>query len=182
MTGERRATANTSGRGTTAYVAALLAMVGDADPLGLLREGPARFEAAVAGRGVAALARPEGPGRWSARDVVSHMADSELAWAWRIRLVLGHDGPGLTGYDQDAFAARLHYHEQPLSRSQRRFGLLRGDNLWLLERTTSAERARVGVHSERGEESLDHMIRLYAGHDLVHLAQLERILAGDGSA
>jgi uncharacterized damage-inducible protein DinB len=182
LAGERRDTSNTSGEGTAAYVAAVLAMVGDADPFELLREGPARFETAVSGRDEAALVRPEGPGRWSARDVVAHMADSELVWAWRIRLVLGHDGPGLTGYDQDAFAARLHYHEQPLSRSQRRFDLLRGDNLWLLERASPAERARVGVHSERGEESLDHMIRLYAGHDLVHLAQLERILAGSGSA
>jgi hypothetical protein len=118
---------------------------------------------------------PEAPGKWSVNEVLQHLADSELVFGWRIRLLLAHDRPTITGYDQDRWAERLGYAEGDPRDAIERFGVLRRANLRLLERASPADLQRVGVHAERGEESLAHIIRLYAGHDLLHLRQIERI-------
>lgn len=90
-------------------------------------------------------------------------------------MVLAHDRPPLTGYDQDRWAERLRYDQADARQALQEFALLRAANLRLLAGASVADRRRVGVHSERGEESVEQMIRLYAGHDLLHLRQLERI-------
>jgi hypothetical protein len=109
--------------------------------------------------------------------VLQHLADSELVFGWRLRLVLAQDRPTLTGYDQDRWAGRLHYADGDPLDALERFSILRRSNLRLIERVTPADLERVAVHSERGEESLAHILRLYAGHDVLHLRQLERIHA-----
>jgi uncharacterized damage-inducible protein DinB len=123
----------------------------------------------------AELRRPEAPGKWSIVAVVAHLADSELVWAYRVRMVLAHDRPQIVGYDQDLWAERFQYEEADLDDALRRFRTLREADLALVRSLTPALLQRVGLHSERGEESLSHMVRLYAGHDLVHLRQIERI-------
>jgi hypothetical protein len=84
-------------------------------------------------------------------------------------------GPTITGYDQDRWADRLHYVEGDPHEALERFTLLRRANLKLLERASAEDLKRVGVHAERGEETLAHIIRLYAGHDLLHIRQIDRI-------
>ena len=157
------------------YTRAVLGLLGDRDPFDVLRATPAEVRGLVAGAPPGLLAAPEAPGKWSIRMVAQHLADSELVWGWRLRLVLGQDRPTITGYDQDAWAERLRYDVVPIEDSLADFEQLRSANLRLLTRVPEAERARVGVHSERGEESVAHMIRLYAGHDTLHLRQIERI-------
>jgi hypothetical protein len=98
-------------------------------------------------------------------------------WGWRLRLILSQDRPTLTGYDQDAWAVRLRYEDADPAESLQVFEVLRRDNLRLVAQAGPDDLRRVGVHSERGEESLDHLRRLYAGHDLLHLRQIERIRA-----
>jgi hypothetical protein len=159
-----------------AYVSAILGLLGDQDPLTVLRGTPAELRRAVDGPTLDELRRPERPGKWSAVQVIQHFADSDLVWAYRMRLVLGEDRPRLTGYDQDLWATRLRYQAVDLGNALEQFEILRKLNLRLLEGLDSAAFERVGIHSERGEERLDHMVRLYAGHDLVHLRQLARIL------
>jgi hypothetical protein len=90
-------------------------------------------------------------------------------------MVMAQDRPAIAGYDQDLWAARLRYDEADPSQAIREFTLLRQANLRLLSRASSDDLARVGIHAERGEESVAHMIRLYAGHDVLHLKQVERI-------
>ncbi len=107
--------------------------------------------------------------------VLQHLADSELVCGYRLRMVLVHERPDITGYDQDLWAARLHYEDADPRQGIRDFTVLREANLRLLTRAFARELARVGLHAERGEESVSHMIRLYAGHDLLHLKQIERI-------
>jgi len=92
-------------------------------------------------------------------------------------MVLAHDRPTITGYDQDLWADRLHYGQADVSLALDDFSVLRRSNLRLLGAATAADMQRVGVHAERGEESVAHMIKMYAGHDLLHIAQLERIRA-----
>jgi hypothetical protein len=119
----------------------------------------------------------QAPGKWSIRDVVQHLADSELVGGFRLRMVLAHDRPPLMGYDQDLWASRLRYHDVDVRDALEQFTALRRANVRLWQHLSPTDLIRVGIHGERGEESLEHMRRLYAGHDLLHLRQLERIRA-----
>ncbi len=158
-----------------AYVSAILDLLGDRDPLTVLRETPDQLARIVETTSRQVLARPEAPGKWSMGQVLAHLADSDLVWGWRLRLVLAQDRPTLTGYDQDAWADRLGYADVEPRESVAMFSVLRKSNLRLVSRATPDDLQRVGVHVERGEESLAHHLKLYAGHDLLHLNQLERI-------
>lgn len=158
-----------------AYTAAILDLLGDRKPIDVLERTETALRAAVTGLSPKQLATREAPGKWSIAQVLQHLADSDLVWGWRLRLVLSHDRPTLTGYDQDAWADRLDYEHADPEQAVRDFGVLRAANLRLLQRATPADLDRVGMHVERGEESVRHMMRLYAGHDLLHLRQIERI-------
>ena len=160
----------------TAYIAAVLGLVGDRDPMQVLRQTPDALSRTLDTLSEELVGRPEAPGKWSVGQVLHHLADTELAWAYRLRMVLAHDRPTLTAYDQDLWAARLRYNEGRAEEALERFGVLRRSNLHLLEQASAADLQRVGVHVERGEESVAHMVRLNAGHDLLHLRQVDRIL------
>jgi hypothetical protein len=164
-----------------AYVAALMQALGSSDPLAVLRETPSRLARAVAGLSPEQEALPERAGKWSVRHVAQHLADSELVAAFRIRMVLAHESPALPGYDQDAWAERLRYEEAAATMSAGDFRAYREANLRLYERATPEELKRVMRHPERGEESLGLIIRMYAGHDLVHLKQIARVRAAIGA-
>lgn len=157
------------------YTAAILGALGERDPFEVLRATPTAVRDAVAGVPPRVIATPELPGKWSMLQVAQHLADAELVGAFRYRMILAHDRPPLQGYDQDLWADRLRYADCDLAGALDQFGVLRAANLRLLERATPGERARVGAHAERGDESIAHMLRMYAGHDLVHLRQLARI-------
>jgi len=159
----------------TAYTRAILDLLGNRDPMTVLRETPSALSRAVDGLSPEQIRSPEAPGKWSILQVLMHLADSEIVHAWRMRLVLAQDRPPLTGYDQDRWAEHLRYAEEDPSDAIALFMLLRKANLRLLERASPAELKRVGVHVERGDESVEHIRRLYAGHDLLHLRQIDRI-------
>jgi len=158
-----------------AYTAAILDLLGDRPPLDVLRATPGAVRAAVAGLSEAQLSAREAPGKWSTRHVVRHLADSEIVWGWRLRLVLAQDRPPLTGYDQDLWADHLQYADASVPDALEELAAVRRTHLRLLEPLSPADLDRVGVHRERGEESVRHMMRMYAGHDLLHLGQLARI-------
>ena len=157
------------------YVASLLQALGTRDPLEVLAETPAALREAVAGLTPEQEATPELPGKWSVRQVVQHLADSELVGGFRFRMVLAHEAPEMPGYDQDLWAQRLSYQDSDLPTALDEFAFLRRMNLRLLRRATPEDMGRVMRHAERGDEPLAHMIRLYAGHDIVHLRQIARI-------
>ena len=159
----------------SAYLDSLLAALADRDPFQVLRETPAALHQAIAGMSEAQLAQPEAAGKWSVNQLLHHLADSELVGGFRFRMILAEDRPTLPGYDQDRWVALLHAGDTDAHSSLESFGMLRAGNLRLLTRTTAAERERVGLHTERGEESLGFLLRIYAGHDLVHRRQLARI-------
>lgn len=158
-----------------AYTSAVLDLLGDRNPLDVLDDTGTALQRAIDGLSPAQITKPEAPGKWSARQVLQHLADSELVWGYRLRMVLAQDRPSLTGYDQDLWAERLRYHEADAERSLQDFAILRDANLRLLRRASADDLKRAGLHVERGEESVEHMVRLYAGHDLLHLRQLDRI-------
>jgi DinB family protein len=157
------------------YAPAILGLLGAQDPMIVLRATPAAAARAVTGLTAAQVQTPECPGKWSIAQVLRHLADSEVVWGWRMRLILAQDRPSITGYDQDRWAERLHYADADPADSLDTLRVLRRDDLRLIERATPGDLQRVGVHSERGEESAGYMVRLYAGHDLLHLRQIDRI-------
>jgi len=167
--------ANGAAEHAAAYVSAVLGLLGDDDPTAVLRETLSALPRAIEGLSSQQLLQSERPGKWSIGQTLQHLADSEVVWAWRIRLVLAEDRPRLTGYDQDLWAQRLRYDEVDPSEALELFGVVRRANLRLVEQASPADLKRTGIHVERGEESLEHLRRLNAGHDRLHLRQIERI-------
>lgn len=157
------------------YASAVLGLVGDRPPLDVLRETPGAAARAVATLTPEKLRTPEARGKWSVAQVLRHLADTDVVWGWRMRLILAQDRPPITGFDQDLWAERLDYANADPNESLETFAVLRRDNLRLIERATPEDLKRVGVHAERGEESAGYLVRLYAGHDLLHLNQIDRI-------
>jgi DinB family protein len=164
------------------YVAAVLGLLGQQDPIAVLRSTPDRLVAAIAGMPPAALRQPESDGKWSIVQVLQHLADSELVWAWRLRLTLAQDRPPLTGYDQDAWASRLHYADADPGQALDLFAVVRRANVAVLAAASPEDWQRVGVHAERGEQTVEQLFRLYAGHDLLHINQIARIRTAVTSA
>jgi hypothetical protein len=158
-----------------ADVKAVLELLGEREPSDVLREMPSALSRAIDGLSPQQLRQSEAPGKWSINEILQHLADSELVGNWRMRSIAAQDRPPLTGYDQDLWAERLHYSDGDPDEALERFSVLRRATMTLLDRATPDDLERVGVHSERGEESLDHLRRLYAGHDLLHLRQIARV-------
>jgi uncharacterized damage-inducible protein DinB len=167
--------AGRSSEDARAYTTAVLDLLGARNGLEVLRQTATALRRSLDELTEQQVAEPEAAGKWAVRDVIQHLADSELVWGYRLRMVLAQDRPQLAGYDQDLWAQRLGYRESYPREALKEFSVIRNANLRVLERTSQKDRERVGVHADRGEESVEHMIRLYAGHDLLHLRQVDRI-------
>ena len=115
-------------------------------------------------------ARP-GEGRWSAREIVHHLADSEMTAAVRLRLILATDRPAIQGYDQDEFARRLHY-DRPHETALELFRYARETTAELLERMTAADWLREATHSDAGAFGAERWLQIYAPHAHKHARQI----------
>ena len=115
-------------------------------------------------------ARP-GPGRWSPREIVHHLADSEMNAALRLRLLLAEDKPAIKGIDQNEFARKLYY-DRPHQSSLEAFRWARQATAELLERMGPAEWVRDGTHSEIGRFGVEEWLRIYAPHAHSHARQI----------
>jgi DinB family protein len=114
--------------------------------------------------------RPK-PGKWSAKEIVHHLADSEMTAAVRARLLIAVDRPQISGYDQDEFARRLHY-DRPMEASLEVFKAVRRSTAELLECLSEAEWQREGTHSEHGRYTLERWLEIYAAHAHTHAQQI----------
>lgn len=158
-----------------AYTAAVLELLGDADPLAVMDELPDTLDALISAVPEETLRTPEEPGKWSVVQVLWHLADSEVIYRYRLRRAVAEEGE-IVGYDQDAWADRLRYDDADPDEALTIIRALRPATMRWLRGLSPKEQARAGVHNERGPESVEHMVRLLAGHDLVHRNQIRRIL------
>ncbi len=149
--------------------------IGSRDPFESQRDAPARVARLLEGLSEAELTRRPAPGKWSLRDVIGHLADGEVVVGARLRFIGAHDRPPLMGYDQDAFVENLGTENARTEDLLRTFAFARGANLELLARLPEKAYDRVGLHAERGEESIRTIVVMCAGHDLVHEEQILRI-------
>jgi hypothetical protein len=120
-------------------------------------------------------ARPA-PGKWSAREIVHHLADSEMTSAIRLRRLIAEDRPMIQGYDQNEYARRLYY-DRPIQASLEAFRAARDTTVQILERMTDTEWAREGTHSESGRYPVERWLEIYAHHAHNHADQIRRARA-----
>lgn len=158
------------------YIARITGFVANRDPWAVLTESPGRLRALVESASARELAWTPSPERWSITQIAAHLADSELVGAWRIRSVLERDSVVLQAYDQNVWASAFHYETAPAADSVAVFEAVRTSTLRVLRAVDPTRRRHAGMHTERGPEPVDHIMRMYAGHDLNHLGQIERLL------
>ena len=113
------------------------------------------------------------PGKWSAAEIVCHLADCEIAFGFRLRMTLTEENPTLQPFDQDRWAVNYPGIDADLSLAS--FAGLRKWNLHLIHTSLPAAASRPATHPERGAMTFQTIVETMAGHDLNHLAQLRKI-------
>jgi uncharacterized damage-inducible protein DinB len=160
-----------------AYVQETVALLGSRDPIEVMTETPQWLWEKLANLGPSAWTAPEAPGKWSLLQVICHLADAEMVFGWRTRLLLTADNAPITGYDQNSWLERFNYAAADPDEVLATFIALREWNLRVWRSVTAADLARTGIHTERGPESVALLRALIAGHDLRHRRQIDRLLA-----
>lgn len=152
----------------------ILGLLGDREPVQSLRQTAARIQEVASRLGPAGFARPWGPGKWTGAQVLAHLADAEMVFGYRLRQMLTVDDYVIQPFDQDRWAER--YDVVDGEQAAAAFTALRAFNLALIARLSEKDRARDAYHPERGPEGVAQILKMMAGHDLNHLAQLEQAL------
>ncbi|MGK2857885.1 MAG: DinB family protein [Thermoanaerobaculia bacterium] len=165
-----------------AYVKRMIEIVGDRDPVVVMEASLESLRIAVASFPAGKEAVAEAPGKWSLLDVVKHLADTEIVYGYRVRMILSHDTPDIEGFDQDRWASNVRYDGATVADFLDMAVTVRAMNLRIYRALTPSDLERYGVHSERGKESIWRTLRMCAAHDEVHLSQIARIAAAVGVA
>lgn len=139
------------------------------------RRGPEVLAVALTGVFGEEIDFTTAPEKWSIRQIVAHVADSELVGAQRFRQVIAEDNPALGAFDQDAWVKNLDYARRLPKQSLETFRRVRAENYELLKPLPENAFERTGVHSERGRLSLRELLEGYAGHAESHARQLQTI-------
>jgi len=159
------------------YTQRILGYVDRQDPLAVQAATAKKLDRLIKGVSKARLRKRPAPEKWSVSEIVAHLADGEIVGAFRIRFILGSPGSPVVAYDQDTWLTSGHYDKRDPVKSVEQFRVLREANLALLKSLTPEQWKLCGVHSERGRESIEDIVRMFAGHDINHLQQIEKILA-----
>jgi hypothetical protein len=139
-------------------------------------DGFRAVSAALAEISEAELEAREAPGEWSPREIVHHLADSEMTSAIRLRLLIAQDAPTILRYDQEAFVRHL-YSDRPIEPSLAAFEAARAATAPILRRLGEEQWRRAGTHSESGPYSVEDWLRIYSGHAHDHADQIGRARA-----
>lgn len=161
------------------YTQRILGFLGERNPVESLQQSRTRIQEVAAQLGPAGLTRSYGPGKWTAAQILAHLADTEMVTGYRLRQALTVDAYTIQPFDQDLWAAK--YAQADGAQAAATFLALRQWNLALIGGLTPAELARPAHHPERGPEGVGQIVKMLAGHDLNHLAQLEQVLGGSGA-
>ena len=138
-------------------------------------DGFDEVQSALAGFSPEQLTARPIPGKWSACEIVQHLADSEMRAAIRLRQLLAEDRPAIQSYDQEAYAERLNYNARDIAPALEAFRAARSTTAQLLAHMTDADWAREGTHPEHPRYTADNWLEIYAAHAHNHAAQIRRL-------
>jgi hypothetical protein len=154
--------------------------LGSRNPVEIIAGTPARVRELTSALGAQRSEQPPAPGKWSAREIVCHLADCEIVFAFRLRQALAQDRHVMQPFDQDEFAR--HYSANDLQSALATFAAVRNWNLQLIRSLDAQQLARAVNHPERGDMTIQTIVETMGGHDLNHLKQLEGIAAKHAAA
>jgi hypothetical protein len=158
------------------YIQRVTGYVEGKQPLAVQAATAKKLERLIKGVPSSKLRKRPAPDKWSVREILAHLADAEIVGGFRMRLILGAPGTAIVAFDQDAWVTSGHYEKRDPRQSLEQFRVLRAGNLAMLKSLAPEQWKHYGMHSERGQETIEHIVRMFAGHDLNHLQQVERIL------
>lgn len=161
---------------TEQYVARISGYVEGKNHLRVLQATVKKLKSMIQRAPRRGLVRSHKPGKWSAGEILAHLAESELVFGYRLRLVLGSNGAEVQAFDQNQWQANAGYLKKDVKRSFELFRVLRENNVALLKSLPKERWDAFGMHQERGRENIARMVELYAGHDVNHLRQMENIV------
>lgn len=147
------------------------------DPAEVMRETQGRLDAVLQHFSPEQVEQKPGPQRWSLREILCHLADCEIAWAWRLRQAYGADHPTLQPFDQDPWARAYDGVNYTAAAALATWKAVRSWNLALIETLEEDDKQRPVTHPEVGELTLWTLVEIIAGHDLHHLKSLEKLAA-----
>jgi hypothetical protein len=156
------------------------AHVGDRDPLDVIAETPRRLAELLETIGAARLTVAPAPGKWSARDILAHLADTEIAIGFRLRQTLAQDHHVIQPFDQDRWASSYPSSDARLALDT--FTALRVWNIALIRSLKPEDFSRPVTHPERGTMTFQTIVETIAGHDRNHIRQIEAIAAQSAGA
>ena len=160
------------------YIQRMTANAEGKQPLAVQAATAKKLERLIKGVPTSELRKRPAADKWSASEIVAHLGDAEIVIAFRMRLILGAPGTPIAAYDQDSWVTSGHYEKRDPRKSVEQFRVVREANLALLKSLTPEQWKQYGMHAERGQETIEHIVRMTAGHDINHLQQIERILDG----
>ncbi len=158
------------------YIKRITGYVEGQQPLKVQAATPRKLERLIKGVPASKLRKRPAPDKWSVLEIVAHLADTEIVGGFRIRMILGAPGTPIPAFNQDAWVTTGHYDKRDPRKSLEQFRVVREANLALLKSLTPDQWNHHGIHSERGQETVEHIVRMFAGHDINHIRQIERIL------
>ena len=159
------------------YIKRITNHVGGKPPLQVQAVTPKKLERLIKGVPASRLRKRPASDKWSVNEILAHLAETEIVGSFRMRMILGAPGTPIAAFDQDAWVISGHYEKRDPRKSLQQFRVLREGNLAMLKSLTPEQWKHYGIHSERGQETIEHVVRMFAGHDLNHIAQIENILA-----
>jgi uncharacterized damage-inducible protein DinB len=158
------------------YTKRILGNVEGKNPLKTQAETAKRLAGLLKGAPASKLRKRPAPEKWSVAEILAHLADAEIVVAWRVRAILAAPGTPIQAYNQDALAAARNYAKHDPKKSLETFRAVRDANLALYKSLSPEQWKHHGLHAERGEETLERILHMMAGHDINHTVQIERIL------
>jgi len=157
------------------YTQRILGNLNGQEPLRIQQDTPKKLQKLIKGLTKTQLSRRPAPDKWSIAEILAHLADGEVVASWRMRFILGSSGAAIEAFDQDVWAKVFDYAHRDPKLSLETFRMLRENNVRMLKALPQELWENYGMHSERGKETIAHIVRMFAGHDLNHLAQIERL-------
>jgi hypothetical protein len=158
------------------YIARILSYQQGKVPMKLLGSTSKAIAKLIRGKSAAQMKKRPQPDKWSVAEIIAHLTDTELVFGFRVRLALGQSGVTIQAFDQDVWADFGRYGKSNPKESLATFAALRAHNLRMLKGLPKEMWENYGMHTERGKETVTRMSEMFAGHDLNHLMQIERIL------